>query len=294
MSVRVLSVDVPLDLRRTLGSVALGWGRLEPDGWWRTLRSPEGPATLHVSRPGPAVRVESWGPGAGWVLDRAADWIGLSDPLETFEPDHPVVGPLVRESRGHRQGRTGLVTEAALFAVIGQKVAGKEARRGLTGLARRFSDAAPGPRPDLVLPPDPERLAAAPYHAFHDLGIEKRRADTLRRVAAEAARLDRASTLPPEEVRRLLERIPGVGGWTSAETVAVSHGDPDAVSVGDFHHKHLVSWHLEGVARGTDERMLELLEPFRPHRGRVVRLLERAGRYPAFGPRRPLRSFEAS
>lgn len=237
------------------------------------------------------VAVEAWGPGGEWMLDRAPGWIGLSDPLEDFVTDHPVVGALVRRFRGMRFGRTGLVTEAAIVAVVGQKVTGREAGSGLRGLARRWSDPAPGPHSSLRLPPDPQRLAAAPYHAFHDLGIEKRRADVVRRVAREAIRLDRTSAAGSDEAGRLLARIPGVGPWTVAETVAVSHGDPDAVSVGDFHLKHVVAWHLEGRPRGTDERMLELLEPFRPHRGRVIRLLERAGRYPAYGPRRPIRSY---
>ena len=76
-----------------------------------------------------------------------------------------------------------------------------------------------------------------------------------------------------------------------AETVAVSHGDADAVSVGDYHLKNVVAWHLAGRPRGTDEEMVALLEPFRPHRGRVIRLLETLGGAPAFGPRQPLRSF---
>ena len=52
--------------------------------------------------------------------------------------------------------------------------------------------------------------------------------------------------------------------WTSAETVVVSHGDTDAVSVGDFHHKNEVAWHLTGRPRGTDEEMVKLLEEFDP------------------------------
>jgi hypothetical protein len=63
-------------------------------------------------------------------------------------------------------------------------------------------------------------------------------------------------------------------------------GDPDAVAVGDFHLKNLVSFNLAGEARGTDERMLELLTPYKGQRGRVVRLLQLDGRPPpAFGPR---------
>jgi hypothetical protein len=40
--------------------------------------------------------------------------------------------------------------------------------------------------------------------------------------------------------------------------------------------------------------MLELLEPYRGHRGRVIRLLEAGGiTAPRFGPRMPLRSIAA-
>ena len=39
-------------------------------------------------------------------------------------------------------------------------------------------------------------------------------------------------------------------------------GDPDAVSVGDYHIPNMVAWALAGDARGTDEHMLELLAPF--------------------------------
>ena len=64
-------------------------------------------------------------------------------------------------------------------------------------------------------------------------------------------------------------------------------GDDDAVIVGDYHLPSMVSWNLAGEARADDARMLDLLEPFRGVRGRVVRLLGIAGRRPpAFGPRR--------
>jgi 3-methyladenine DNA glycosylase/8-oxoguanine DNA glycosylase len=63
-------------------------------------------------------------------------------------------------------------------------------------------------------------------------------------------------------------------------------GDPDAVSVGDFHIPNMVAWALAGEPRGIDERMLELLEPYRGQRGRVIRLLELAGfGAPRYGPR---------
>lgn len=290
-STRTIPVSTPLDLRSTLRPVTFPWGRWTAAGWLRPMRTPAGPATLLVSRDAAGVRGEAWGPGTQWVVDRLEDWVGLTDRPEEFRPAHTQLAELHRRRMGVRFSRTGLVFEAAMVAVLAQKVTGKEAARGLRGLTRRFSDPAPGPFEGLELPPDPARIAAAPYHAFHDLGIEKRRTDTLSRLATEAARLDRMADRSSSETGTLLARFPGVGVWTVAETVAISHGDADALSVGDFHLKHLVVWHLTGRPRGTDAEMIELLEPFRPHRGRVIRLLESAGRYPAYGPRQPVRSF---
>jgi 3-methyladenine DNA glycosylase/8-oxoguanine DNA glycosylase len=79
--------------------------------------------------------------------------------------------------------------------------------------------------------------------------------------------------------------LPGIGPWTAAEVGRAAFGDPDAVSVGDFHLPNLVCWALAGEPRGDDSRMLELLEPYRGQRGRVVRLLEASGlRSPRYGP----------
>jgi 3-methyladenine DNA glycosylase/8-oxoguanine DNA glycosylase len=123
--------------------------------------------------------------------------------------------------------------------------------------------------------------------------VERRRADVLRAVCARAAWFDAAASLTLQEARGRLAALPGIGPWTIAEVSRIALGDADAVSVGDFHLSHLVAWTLAGEPRGTDERMLELLEPYRPHRGRVQRLLEVSGaRAPAFGPRMEPRAID--
>jgi 3-methyladenine DNA glycosylase/8-oxoguanine DNA glycosylase len=68
--------------------------------------------------------------------------------------------------------------------------------------------------------------------------------------------------------------------------VRSAFGDPDAISVGDFHIPNSVAWALAREPRADDARMLELLEPYRGQRGRVQRLLE-VGRItaPRYGPR---------
>lgn len=83
-----------------------------------------------------------------------------------------------------------------------------------------------------------------------------------------------------------LSKLPGVGVWSCAEVGAVAFGDADAVPVGDYHLKNAVTFFFTGEARGSDERMLELLEPYRPHRGRVIRLIGLSGiTPPKYGPR---------
>lgn len=235
----------------------------------------------------------SWGVGAEEMLERAPSICGLEDDPSAFETSHPLVGELHRRQLGTRFGRTGQVFSHLVVAVVGQKVTGSEAARALRGLRERFSAPAPGPRPGLRLPPDADQIAQAPYWAFHELHLEKKRADTLRRVASKAKEINQLDDADPIAAGEYLQRIPGVGVWTLAETLALSHGDPDAVSVGDYHLKNMVVYHLTGRPRGTDDEMVALLEDFRPHRGRVVRLLHRLGHAPKYGPRSVPRNITA-
>jgi 3-methyladenine DNA glycosylase/8-oxoguanine DNA glycosylase len=291
MASRTVPVSGPLELRATLRPLG---GRFADDGWWLTARTPVGPGTLHIHRDEAGLHGMSWGPGGAWLLERMGAIAGLDDDPTSFHTDHPVVARAFRDHPGLRFGRTGLVFDALVAAICAQKVTGEEAAMATAGLRRSFSEPAPGPRPDLRLPPDPVRMAAAPYWAFHQAQIEKRRADLLVRVASMAARVDALRDESPERVAGLLKAIPGVGEWTVAKTIEVSHGDPDQVAVGDFHFKNIVAHHLTGADRGTDEEMVRLLEPFRPHRGRVVRLLVGLGPAPAFGPRLAPRDFRDS
>lgn len=272
----------PLDLRRTLRPLH---GRFADDGWWLAARTPEGSGSLRIRRTREDLIGEAWGEGSGWLLDRLGCIAGLDDDPSTFVTDDPMVSQLHRRHPGDRFGRTDLVFPALVIAICGQKVTGQEAANAMRGLVREFADPAPGPNARLRLPPDPDRMAAAPYHAYHRLHLEKRRADLLRKVARHAQRIDELRVEGPSEAERALSSFPGIGRWTTAKTLEISHGDPDQVAVGDFHFKHMVVHHMTGRDRGSDEEMLALLEPFHPHRGRVLRLLHTLGHEPKFGPR---------
>jgi 3-methyladenine DNA glycosylase/8-oxoguanine DNA glycosylase len=315
-------LDLPdrYDFGGTVSALAMSrhdpCARVADGGFWWATRTPTGPATLHLRRDGRHLVATGHGPGAEWVIDRADAVAGLRDDVSGFAEvaaRHPVVARLARTHAGLRLPASGRVFQRVLRAVLGQKVTGKEAYRGYAATVRHFHRAAggePAPGPlvgplaNLLLPPDPAAVAATPYWVFHPFGVEQRRADTLCRAAAVADRLE-AATDAAEATRRLTA-INGIGAWTAAEVVRVAFGDPDAVSVGDYHIPHMVSWALAGEARAgsresapgvlspADRRMLELLEPFAGHRGRVCDLLQYGGpAAPRFGPRMSIRSFAA-
>jgi hypothetical protein len=296
----VLERFVPsdVDLSATFFPMRRGTGdpttRIDRDEVWRASRTPDGPVTTRFSRERGGIRVSAWGDGAAGLLERVPAWLGLADGTHAFEPGPGVVGDAWRRHRGLRIPRTGLVVEHLIPSILEQKVTGLEARRAYRRLTLALAEPAPGPRElGLVLPPDPARAAALPYYAMHPFGIEKRRADLIRSVCARAAWVDETASMSLDEARTRLRAIPGIGAWTVAEVSRLAFGDADAVSVRDFHVPHLVAWALAGEPRGTDERMLELLEPYRPFRGLVQLLLERSGaRAPAFGPRLDVRAIE--
>src|SRR4051794_2977569 len=194
---RRIPVTVPLDLRRTLALHLRGRGdpalRFEVSGTcWRATRTPEGPVTLllELVDRGGVLRARAWGPGATWALDRAEALVGLDDDPAALVPRHPAVAAAVRAAPGLRIGRTGNVLEALVPAILEQKITGDEARRVYRALMWRHGEAAPGGF-GLRIPPTAAILAALPYHAYHPLGLEQRRAELIRAVAREAERLDR-------------------------------------------------------------------------------------------------------
>jgi 3-methyladenine DNA glycosylase/8-oxoguanine DNA glycosylase len=259
---------------------------------WRASRTPDGPVTLRFANADGGIDAAAWGPGSNWLLERAPEWCGALDDDSGFAPSPGIIRDLWRRRPGLRIPRTGLVTERLIPVVLEQKVTGLEARRAYRRLANALAEPGPGPA-GLTLPPDPGRIAALPYYAFHPFGIERRRAEVLRAVCARGAWLDAAIDLPIAEAGQRIGMLRGLGPWSVAEVARTALGDADAVSVGDFHVPNIVAWALAGEPRGADERMLELLEPYRPHRGRVQRLLEVSGiRAPAFGPRMEVRAID--
>ncbi|MET7290463.1 DNA-3-methyladenine glycosylase 2 family protein [Streptomyces sp. NPDC005573] len=282
--------DGPLDLGLVLGPLRRGTGdptfRAAPDGSvWRTARTPAGPGTLRVRRYDGEVAGEAWGPGADWMLEQLPGLLGAADEPDAFVPRHRVVALARHRRPGLRLTRTGLVLESLIPSVLEQKVTVDEAYRAWRLLVRRFGEPAPGPagtgeRPMWVMP-SARTWALIPSWEWHRAGVDDKRASTILRSVRVAARLEQAVGMPPEEARARLEVVPGIGPWTSAETVQRSHGAADAVTVGDLHLPGIVGWVLAGNRDADDAEMLRLLEVYAGQRHRAARLILLSGHAPA-------------
>jgi 3-methyladenine DNA glycosylase/8-oxoguanine DNA glycosylase len=303
---RVWRPDWPCPVRSVLAQQRRGAGdptmRLAAPGergpHWRASRTPEGPVTLAVVSDAAAaeVQAQAWGPGAAWALDQLPDLLGAADDWSGFQARHPVVAEAWHRYPHVRIGRTARPLEALVPAIIEQKVTGKEAFAGFRALVLKYGAPAPGPAVGLRLQPEPSTLASIPSWVWLGLHIDParsravvtaaRHADAIERIAARAGDpLD----VHAGDLDRALRSLPGLGAWTSAEVRQRALGDPDAVSFGDYHVAKDVGWALTG--QEFDDRALHaVLEPWRPHRGRVPLLLGAARlRRPRRGPRLSLR-----
>ncbi|WP_328860754.1 DNA-3-methyladenine glycosylase family protein [Streptomyces sp. NBC_00306] len=278
----------PLDLGLVLGPLRRGPGdpafRVTPDGSvWRACRTPAGPGTLRVALRGGAAEAEAWGAGAEWLLEGLPDLLGAQDDPDVFVPRHRLVAHTHRRRPGLRLTRTGLVLESLIPSILEQKVTVEEAYRAWRLLVRKYGEPAPGPAMRLYVTPEARTWALIPSWEWHRAGVDNKRASTILRAVRVARRMEEAAAMEPEQARARLELIPGIGPWTSAETVQRSNGAPDAVTTGDLHLPRIVGYALAGDRDADDAAMLELLAPYAGQRHRAARFILLSGRTP---PRR--------
>jgi 3-methyladenine DNA glycosylase/8-oxoguanine DNA glycosylase len=278
-------VDELLTLRLLRGAGRL---RFASDGVWQTTRTVDGPATVLIEpRTGPdqPVVVRAWGTGADRAVAQVPELLGFDDAADDFAPVHPLVLEQHRRHPALRIGRTRSVAEVLLPTIVEQKVPNADAQRSWRALRSAFAEAAPGPA-DLILPPDPARVAGLAYHDLHRFGIERKRADPLLAACRAAGPLERFAHRTPGQLALGVQQLPGVGPWTASVVARIVLGDPDTVVVGDYNLAAFVAWALVGERTADDARMLDLLEPERPHRARAFALIMTAGLTPPrHGPR---------
>jgi 3-methyladenine DNA glycosylase/8-oxoguanine DNA glycosylase len=280
-------------VHQTLRGLSRGGGdpayRVVGSAIWRGVRTPHGAATLRLE-PGPScVDATAWGDGAEWLIAHVPELLGEGDDWSGLDvAGNAFLADARRRLPGLRLTRTNQVVQMLVPAVLEQKVTSTEAWRAWRQLVMAHGTPAPGPAPEgLVVPPDAAGWAKIPSWEWHRAGVGPQRSATVMRVCAVAAGLERTLALGRggDEVQRRLRSVVGVGVWTAAEASQRAHGDADSPSIGDYHLPALVGWALIGKPV-DDDGMLELLEPWRGHRERVMRLIGASGfRKPRFGPR---------
>ena len=199
---------------------------------------------------------------------------------------HPIVERSLRLSRHTRIGASGTTYHQLLPTIIAQRITGGEAVRQWAASLRRTSAHR---RPDrsrshaaCCSRRSPRSLHRRPAWWFHPLGIETKRARALTEVARHADKLWAWTGVGLDDARRQAgPASPASGRGRSVRCSARCVGDPDAVPVGDYHFPNTVAWALAGEPRADDDRMLELLAPYRGQRGRVLwALVTTAGKAP--------------
>ncbi|ADX74006.1 3-methyladenine DNA glycosylase [Pseudarthrobacter phenanthrenivorans] len=294
----------PYDLGRTLGPLLRGTSdpsfSYQGGVVWVAFTTAHGPATLRLSPAGTGdlefrVDVQGWGPGAAAAVGSAPRLLGADDDWQGFDqPEFQATLPhMVREARRRslalRLPSTGRMIDQLVPIILEQKVTVIEARRAYRYLVHRYGSPAPqagiAAPAGLMLPPTAEAWARIPSWEWHKAGVGPQRSATVMRMLRSAVALERLAALPALEAAEKMQVVPGIGVWTAAEVVQRTHGCPDSISVGDYHLAAYVGAALTG-RRTDDAGMLRLLEPWRGHRQRVVRMIQSTGfRKPTFGPR---------
>ncbi|MEU2100384.1 DNA-3-methyladenine glycosylase 2 family protein [Streptomyces globisporus] len=281
----------PYDLARTLRVLRRGRGdpacRQEPDGtWWRCSRTPDGPVTLRISDgpdavAGRLITGTVWGPGGDWALEQLPALLGADDEPDAFRPRHRVVALALRKHGGLRLARTGLVMESLVPSVLEQRITTGSAHYAWRRLLNLYGERPPGPAPEGMRgPPSAAAWRMVPSWEWHRAGVDRSRAAAILRACSYAPRLEEAAAMALPEAMARLQLIPGVGPWTAAETLQRTLGAPDALTLGDLHLPVQISYALTGARGGTDEQMLQLLEPYAGQRHRAARLILLGGRLP--------------
>ena len=234
-------------------------------------RYKSGPATTRYSVHEDSIVVEAWGPGAKEALDASYLVLGLHD-NPPKDLGHPRVNRTLKSVMGVHLCRMPFVSQELMQHVLQQQISWRDAAKIWKVVIRKHGEDAPGPL-NLKLPLSFEQLKKIPHHDFQVAGIIENRIPLLREIGRLGHRIDDWLAESVRSFQRKIQTIPQMGPWTANHVLGVSMGEPDVIVPGDFAMPHTVSWGLIGKPRSSDREMIQLLEPFRGNRWRIVRLL---------------------
>ncbi len=227
-------------------------------------------AAVEICRDGDSLEVIAYGADAEALAEETASGLRQDDRYATFATEDTGILRLHTLLPGLRLLRVPWLYDMTCSAILQQRIRFVDAMREWRRIVARFGDEGPL---GLRVFPSAATLTTVPMFELQQLGMDERRARTLLRFARETMFVPLRHPMSFAGIRQYLLRIPGIGPWTTESVMGYGAGDTDAAIPGDLHLPHLVCYALAGETEGSDERMLELLEPFRGHRFRIIRLL---------------------
>jgi DNA-3-methyladenine glycosylase II len=149
---------------------------------------------------------------------------------------------------------------ALLRAIVGQQLSTKAARTIYGRILDLFEGSTPSP----------EQLLEADEAGLRAAGLSGRKVEYVRDLASHVLagelELDRLDDLSDEEVVEEIVAVRGLGVWT-AEMFLLFHLErPDVLSGGDLGIRKAVQVEYELDEMPAPARVLEIGEPWRPHR----------------------------
>jgi len=141
-----------VSLRLTLGPLSQGSTdptiQRDASGFWLTMTTASGTASLHLTARAGGVDAAAWGDGAEHAIAGVPALLGADDDDTGFDPSrHPLVAELHRRTPGLRLTRAARILPFLIPTVLAQKVTAIEAKRAWRELVRRHGEPAPGPVP---------------------------------------------------------------------------------------------------------------------------------------------------
>ena len=155
--------------------------------------------------------------------------------------------------------------EVAMRTILGQQISVRGANTLAARLAVKFSQPVTTPFVNIsLLSPDAKTLAAATAEEIASIGLTRKRAETLHRLACEVAgeqiKLD--ASADPFAAIEAMKALPGIGDWTAQYIAMRALHWPDAFPAGDLALRKQAVKDQEL----TENQLLVISERWRPWR----------------------------
>ena len=118
--------------------------------------------------------------------------------------------------------------------------------------------------------PEPGQILATPVRRLRSAGLSRQKVRYIRDIAARASSgelpLARLGRMNDDAIMERLTAVKGIGRWTAEIFMLFSLGRPDVLPVDDLGLQHAIRVAYRMRKLPSEEKILELAEPWKPYR----------------------------